>query len=94
MNCVQLIPIDDGLTDTDTIQDTKNQEPAENVHFAQSSEELNLLIGKETKKFSMEKLIPVEEIQVDPCGNGWDMKATKRQQSQQSACILFQIPKR
>ena len=66
------MPIDDGLTDTDTIQDTKNQQPAENVHFAQNSEELNLLIGKKTKKLGMEELIPVEEIQEDLCGNGWE----------------------
>ena len=52
--------------------DAKNQEPTENVHFAQDSEDLNLQIGSKTKKSSMEKLIPVQEIQVDPCGNGWE----------------------
>ena len=33
--------------------------------------ELNLLMGSMTRKSSIGKLI-VQEIQVDPCGNGWE----------------------
>ena len=58
--------------------DKKNQEPTQNAHFAQVSDELNLKIELKTKKSGMAKLIPVQEIQVDPCGNGWE-KRTLRQ---------------
>ena len=58
--------------------DKKNQEPTQNAHFALDSDELNLLKGSKTKKSGMAKLIPVQEIQVDPCGNGWG-KLTLRQ---------------
>ena len=70
---MQLIDIPEGLMPIFiTIEaDAKNQEPTENAHFAQDSEDLNSQIGSKTKKScSMEKLIPVQEIQVDPCGNG------------------------
>ena len=36
----------------------------------------------------MEKLIPVQEIQVDPCGNGWE-KSTQRQTVQHLHCLEF-----
>ena len=75
-----------------TEADAKNQEPTENAHFVQDSEDLNSQIGSKTKKSSMEKLIPVQEIQVDPCGNGEqkkEQKKTLRQQSHHTACILF-----
>ena len=77
---MQLVDILEGLMPIYiTIEaDAKNQEPTENAHFAQDSDELNLQIGLETKKSSMGKLIPVQEIQVDPCGNGWE-KLTLRQ---------------
>ena len=61
-----------------TKENAKNQELTKSAHFAQVSDELNLQIGLETKKSSMGKLIPVQEIQVDPCGNGWG-KLTLRQ---------------
>ena len=61
-----------------TKENAKNQELTKSAHFAQDSDELNLQIGLETKKSSMGKLIPVQEIQVDPCGNGWE-KLTLRQ---------------
>ena len=71
---MQLVDILEGLMPIFiTIEaDAKNQEPTENAHFAQDSEDLNSQIGSKTKKSSMEKLIPVQEIQVDPCGNGWE----------------------
>ena len=77
---MQLVDILEGLMPIFiTIEaDAKNQEPTENAHFAQDSDELNLQIGSKTKKSSMEKLIPVQEIQADPCGNGWG-KLTLRQ---------------
>ena len=77
---MQLIDIFEGLTPTyiTTVADAKNQEPTQNAHFAQDSDELNLLIGSKIKKSGMEKLIPVQEIQVDPYGNGWG-KLTLRQ---------------
>ena len=58
--------------------DKKNQEPTQNAHIAQVSDELNLQIESKTKKSGIEKLIFVQEIQVDPCGNGWET-ATLRQ---------------
>ena len=58
--------------------DKKNQEPTQNAHFAQNFAVLNLKKGSEIKKSGMEKLIPVQEIQVDPYGNGWG-KLTLRQ---------------
>ena len=39
--------------------EAKNQEPTENAHFAQDSDELNWQIGLKTKKSDMGKLIPV-----------------------------------
>ena len=36
----------------------------------------------------MEKLIPAQEIQVDPCGNGWE-KATLRQTVPHLHCLEF-----
>ena len=77
------------MPDTNTVQNAKNQRPAENAHIAQNSEELK---GKQTKKLSMEELIPVEEIQVDPCGNGLkqkEMEKNLRQQSHHTACIYI-----
>ena len=68
----------DILTYTNTIQDAKYQVPAENAHFAQNSKELDFHWKIKTKKLGMEELIPVQEIQVDPCGNGWE-KRTLRQ---------------
>ena len=65
-------------TYTTTEANAKNQEQTQSVHFAQDSDELNLLKGSKTKKSGMAKLIPVQEIQVDPCGNGWE-KRTLRQ---------------
>ena len=56
--------------------DKKNQEPTQNAHFAQVSEELNLKIELKTKKSGIGNLIFVD--QVDPCGNGWE-KPTLRQ---------------
>ena len=77
---MQLINIFEGLTPTYTTTEAngKNQEPTQSVHFAQDSDELNSQIGSKTKKSSMAKLIPVQEIQVDPYGNGWG-KLTLRQ---------------
>ena len=77
---MQLKNIFGGLIPTSiTIEaDKKNQEPTQNAHIAQDSDELNLIKGSKTKKSSMAKLIPVQEIQVDPCGNGWE-KLTLRQ---------------
>ena len=82
----------DILTYTNTIQTAKNQVPARDAHFAQNSKELEFHGKIKTKKLGMEKLIPVQEIQVDPCGNGLGKK-TLRQQSHQTACVLFEIPK-
>ena len=77
---MQLIDIFEGLTPTyiTTEANAKNQEQTKNAPFAQDSDELNLIIGSKTKKLSMAKLIPVQEIQVDPYGNGWE-KSTLRQ---------------
>ena len=61
-----------------TKANAKNQEQTENAHFAQDSDELNWQIGLKTKKLSMAKLIPVQEIQVDPCGNGWEKIALRQ----------------
>ena len=61
-----------------TEENAKNQKPTQNAHFAQNFAVLNLKKGSEIKKSGMEKLIPVQEIQVDPCGNGWE-KSTLRQ---------------
>ena len=58
--------------------DEKNQEPTQNAHFAQVSDKLNLQIRLKTKKSGIRKLIFVQEIQVDPCGNGRE-KPTLRQ---------------
>ena len=55
--------------------DKENQEPTQNAHFAQVSDKLN---SQKTKKSGIGKLIFVQEIQVDPCGNGWE-KPTLRQ---------------
>ena len=79
---MQLVDIFEGLMPTyiTTEENAKNQEPTQNAHFAQDSDELNLIKGSKTKKSGMAKLIPVQEIQVDPCGNGWG-KLTLRQQS-------------
>ena len=79
---MQQIDIFEGLTPTYTTTEAnaKNQEPTQNAHFAQDSDELNLKKGSKTKKSGMAKLIPVQEIQVDPCGNGWG-ELTLRQQS-------------
>ena len=60
--------------------DKKSQEPTQNAHIAQVSDELNLQIELKTKKSGIEKLISVQEIQVDPCGSGWE-KLIQRQQS-------------
>ena len=70
---MQLVDIFEGLTPTyiTTEANAKNQEPTQNAHFAQDSDELNLKKGSKTKKSGMAKLILVQEIQVDPCGNGW-----------------------
>ena len=84
----------DILTYTNTIQVAKNQVPAENAHFAQNSKELDFHGKIKTKKLGMEELIPVQEIQVDPCGNGQEQKKILRQKSHHTACILFEIPKR
>ena len=77
---MQLVDIFEGLMPTyiTTEANAKNQEQTQSVHFAQDSDELNLLKGSKTKKSGMAKLIPVQEIQVDPCGNGWE-KRTLRQ---------------
>ena len=77
---MQLINIFGGLIPTSiTIEaDKKNQEPTQNAHIAQVSDELNLQIELKTKKSGIGKLIFVQEIQVDPCGNGWE-KPTLRQ---------------
>ena len=82
----------DILTYTNTIQDAKYQVPAENAHFAQNSKELDFHGKIKTKKLGMEELIPVQEIQVDPCGNGKqkkEQKKTLRRQSHHTACMLF-----
>ena len=79
---MQLIDIFEGLTPTyiTTEANAKNQEPTLNAHIAQDSDELNLKKGSKTKKSGMAKPIPVQEILVDPYGNGWG-KLTLRQQS-------------
>ena len=79
-NCVQLVDIFERLMPTfiTTNAKAKNQEPTQNAHIAQDSDELNLIKGSKTKKSSMAKLIPVQEIQVDPCGNGWGKKALRQ----------------
>ena len=91
---MQLVDILEGLMPIYiTIEaDAKNQEPTENAHFAQNSDELNLQKGSKTKKSSMGKLIPVQEIQVDPCGNGWE-KTILRQTVPHLNCLelLIQI---
>ena len=56
--------------------DKKNQEPTQNAHIAQVSDELNLQIESKTKKSGIGKLIFVDLV--DPCGNGWE-KLTLRQ---------------
>ena len=66
-------------TYTTTEADAKNQEPTQSVHFAHISDKLNLQIGSKTKKSGMAKLIPVQEIQVDPCGNGWEQLIPRQQ---------------
>ena len=68
--------------------DKKNQEPTQNAHFAQVSDELNLQIELKTKKSGIGKLIFVQEIQVDPCGNGWE-KSTLRQTVPNLHCLEF-----
>ena len=87
---MQLVDILEGLMPIFiTIEaDAKNQEPTENAHFAQDSEDSNLQIGSKTKKSSMEKQIPVQEIQADPCGNGWE-KSTLRQTTSHLHCLEF-----
>ena len=77
---MQLVDIFEGLMPTyiTTEANAKNQEPTQNAHFALDSDELNLLKGSKTKKSGMAKLIPVQEIQVDPCGNGWGKPRTTR----------------
>ena len=55
-----------------TKANAKNQKPTKIAHFAQDFDELNLKKGSKTKKSGTAKLIPVQEIQVDPCGNGWE----------------------
>ena len=57
-------------TNTTNTGEAKNQAPTKNAHFAQNFEDLNFQKGSKTKKSSMEKLIPVQEIRADPCGNG------------------------
>ena len=54
-----------------TEENAKNQKQTKIVHFAQNFVVLKMKKGSEMKKSGMEKLIPVQEIQVDPCGNGW-----------------------
>jgi hypothetical protein len=61
-----------------TEENAKNQEPTQNAHIAQNFAVLNMKKGSEMKKSGMEKLIPVQEIQVDPCGNGWGKKALRQ----------------
>ena len=77
---MQLINIFEGLMPTyiTTEENAKNQEQTKNAPFAQDSNELNLKIGSEIKKSGMERLIPVQEIQVDPCGNGWEKTALRQ----------------
>ena len=55
---VQLVNIFEGLMPTYFTTDAKNQEPTENAHFAQDSEDLNSQIGSQTKESDMGKLIP------------------------------------
>ena len=87
---MQLVDIFEGLMPTyiTTEANAKNQEPTQNAHFALDSDELNLLIGSKTKKSGMAKLIPVQEIQVDPCGNGWE-KSKLRQRVPHLHCLEF-----
>ena len=61
-----------------TEENAKNQEQTKTARFAQNFVVLNLKKGSEMKKSGMEKLIPVQEIQVDPCGNGWGKKALRQ----------------
>ena len=58
---MQLIDIFEGLmpTYTTTEANAKNQEPTQSVHFAQDSDELNMIKGSKTKKSGMGKVIPV-----------------------------------
>ena len=72
--------------------DKKNQEPTQNAHFAQVSDELNLQIGLKTKKSVIGKLIYVQEIQVDPYGNGWE-KPTLRQTVPHLHFFIFSVLK-
>ena len=63
-----------------TEANAQNQEPTKSAHIAQDSDELNLKIGLKTMKSYIGKMIYVQEIQVDPCGSGWE-EMIKRQQS-------------
>ena len=56
---MQLVNIFEGLMPTYITTEAKKQEPTENAHFAQDSDELNWQIGLKTKKSDMGKLIPV-----------------------------------
>ena len=79
---MQLRDILEGLMPTyiTTEAEERNQEPAESALIAQDSDKLNLQIGLKTMKSNMGKLISVQEIQVDPCGSGWE-NLIQRQQS-------------
>ena len=58
-----------------------NSELTKTAHIAQDSDELNMQIGLKTMKVSgIRNLISVQEIQVDPCGSGWE-NLIQRQQS-------------
>ena len=46
-------------TYTTTEANAKNQEPTQNAHIAQDSDELNMIKGSKTKKSGMGKVIPV-----------------------------------
>ena len=61
-----------------TEENEKNQKQTKIAHFAQNFAKLNQKKGSEMKKSGMEKLIPVQEIQVDPCGNGWEKKVLRQ----------------
>ena len=74
-----------------TEENAKNQEQTKTAHFAQNFAVLNLKKGSEMKKSGMEKLIPVQEIQVDPCGNGWGKKALRHSCTFTFSRILIQI---
>ena len=58
---MQLVDIFEGLMPTYITTEAyeKNQEPTQNAHIAQDSDELNLIKGSKTKKSGMGKGIPV-----------------------------------